>query len=500
MLKMAGSKRNVFLAKTIKANPLIIVSILLLINFIIRIFICSNTELFRFGDYAAYIEGVEKLVRGEPQYLLEGNFLFAISYIGFFAEKFLGSLDYFFVFNCFIASLTGFVFYYLIIIVTGMPLAGIIAVLIQTLYTEYMVFSSVFYTPVIMIFLLSLFLLLLFIYVNGRKNYVLISSVVGMLILYLLSFFFKPELQYLPWFLIVFSLLYIKRNRKFFFRISGLAVILIFSFVIFSRSDVISHSPANVISNSFVFFGHTNYGGDGGEGSFVYPENKARYQAALTEYCRTNNIITPSMKDYNAFHRKEIFKFISRHPVKWIGLQFTKFFRTFGVVPETTSFKVLYTGLFKGTLWLTSIVVVVPVALIILLFILFFNLSALKQLFGHPVTVHCTLHTAIPSSDNRGFLYIYLLLFVYYVIAIIFFGQYQERYRMPLMVVFIIPALSYFIASFNKEQFLKRYSLIIKSVVVVLFLTIWVFQAKKGISNKQRLNKAIESTELQIGK
>jgi hypothetical protein len=165
---MAEFEQKKVLVSISKINPFIVVSILLLFNFLLRIFIWSNTELFRFADYAAYLGSVENLAKGEHQYLLEGNFLFAISYIGFFAQNFFGSLDFFFVFNCMIATLTSLILYFLVVRVTGLALAGIITVVIQTLYTEYMVFSSVFYTPVIMIFLLSLFLLFMYLYFDSE--------------------------------------------------------------------------------------------------------------------------------------------------------------------------------------------------------------------------------------------------------------------------------------------------------------------------------------------
>jgi len=156
--------------------------------------------------------------------------------------------------------------------------------------------------------------------------------------------------------------------------------------------------------------------------------------------------------------------------------------------------------------------------LIILLFIMFFNCSALRQLFNSspqhqaprtqdpgPSThfvhrirqpaekvEHLTLSTKQQITNRSGFLYVYLLLFIYYIIATIFFGQYQERYRLPLMVVFIIPMLGYFIAAFEKKQFLNRLSLTIKGSIIVLFLIIWIFQAKKAISNTNRLQNAIE--------
>lgn len=454
----------------------IVVAGLLILNFIIRLVIYFNTTLFYFSDYSAYLRGIENIAKGGKQDLLIGNFLFTISYIGYFAKYILGNIHYFFILNCILATLTSFIIYYLTVKITGNRLAGIITIIIHTLYTEFMVFSSVFYTPVLMIFLLSLFLLFIYLYLNSVKISGRILYLFLTILVYLFTFFFKPELKYFPLFLILFSLFFIRSNRIFFFKVLSLSFLLLTSYYLLHTSGAISQPKGNTISNAFVFFGHTNYGGDGGEGSFVYPENKVRYEAALTEYCKTNNITPPTTIDYNAFQNQEIKKFITQHPVKWIELQFTKFFRTFGVVPETTSFKVLYSGLLNENLWLTSIVVVAPVALIILLFIAFFNFSAIKLLF-----------------NRQHFLYIYCLLFFYYLIATVFYGQYQERYRLPLMVAFIIPALGYFISTFNKKEFLNKTSMIIKGSVIVLFLTVWVFQAKKAISNKQRFENAMES-------
>ena len=498
ILKMSESGKLNILKKS---KTLIVVSILLLINFLLRIFIWNNTELFRFSDYAAYLGGVEKLTKGESQYLLDGNFLFAISYIGYFVERVFGSLDFFFVFNCLIATLTGLILYFLVVKVTGMTLAGIITIVIQTLYTEYMVFSSVFYTPVIMIFLLSLFLLLLYFYYNNPGRLLLIIISPGLITVFLLTFFFKPELKFLSWFLIVFSLFFVRINRLFFLRTIALAFLLLTTYFLLNTSELITRPSGHVYSNSFVFFGHTDYGGDGGEGSFVYPANKAKYEKALAEYCKANNITNPTVNDYNSFQRKEIKNFITHHPLKWVNLQFKKFFRTFGVVPETTSFKILYTGLFKGNLWLTSIIIVAPVALIIILCIALFNFSSIKKLFN-PSTFQpfnsSTLQCFNPSTPKQqssvnGFLIIYFTLFIYYLIATIFYGQYQERYRIPVMVIFIVPALGYFIATFNRQKFFNKRAIAIKGVIVLLFLVIWTFQAERAITNKERFKNAIES-------
>jgi hypothetical protein len=466
-------------------KPWTLITGLLLLNFGIRLVIYYNTQLFSFSDYSAYLGGVDNIAAGEKQYLLIGNFLFMISYLGYFAREILGNLDWFFIFNCLLGSLTGLIIYYLVVRITGLKSAGIITLLILTFYTEFMVFSSVFYTAVLMIFLISLIILLLWYYITSKKRVVIFFSAGGIVLLFLLTFFFKPELKYLPWLFLLTGACFLRRNRSFSLKSLLLSFILFTFSFLFQNSGLITHPEGNVISNSFVFFGHTDYGGDGGEGSFVYPANKARYENALTEYCKVNNIVSPTAIDYNSFQREEMKRFITNHPLKWIRLQFTKFFRTFGVVPETTSFKVLYTGLLKENLWLTSFVVVVPIVMIILMFILFFP----------QCPVPCALR-----PETKMFLYIYILLSLYYLIATIFYGQYQERYRMPLMVVFLIPTLAYFISTFDRTRIFIKSSLPVKVVLIFLFFTIWTLQAERAISNKERLENAIESVRGSLNK
>jgi len=496
-------------------------TIILIINFALRIFIYFNTELFNFADYSSYFSGIDIIKFQKNLPLASGNFLFTISYIGYFSKYILCNIDYFFLLNCLLGTLASFILAVLLKEVTGSVISSLVMVFLHTIYTEFMVFSSVFYTPVLMIFLLAVFIYLVFKFYNSESLIKLIISGILLMIFFVISFFFKPELAFFPLFLLLISLISFRATRQFRILTFSLAISLITGFFVLNATGLLNRPEGSLIANDFIFFGHTDYGGDGGEGAFIYPENKIRYEEAWKKYCDKNILDEPTLKDRNRFQLLEIKKFITQHPLKWIGLQFTKFFRTFGVVPESTSFKVLYTGLFKGNLWLTSIVVVAPVALIIILFIMFFNYSALRQLFNssthylapsthfvhrirqpaekveHPVYQPKLQRRLAPGTQHQvtnksGFLYIYLLLFIYYIIATIFFGQYQERYRLPVMVVFIIPMFGYFIAAFEKKQFLNRLSLTIKSSVIVLFLIIWIFQAKKAISNTDRLQNAIE--------
>jgi hypothetical protein len=466
----------------VKAKPWLVLSLLLILNFALRLLIYFKSNLFYFSDYKVYLNAIETIANGEKQYLLVGNLLFSISFLGYFFKYALGNLDLFFVFNCLLGTLSSLVIYSLVVKVTGLTLAGIITVIIHSVYTEFMVFSSVFYTPVIMIFLLSLFLLLMFFYMESKSKTIVIVSLISSLIVFSLTFFFKPELKYLPWFLLIPGVFLIKKSISVSKKILLLAFLLSpFSFLL-EHSGIITRPETNVISNAFVMFGHTDYGGNGGEGAFIYPENKKRYDEALREYAKVHNLTAINRSDYNAFHKQEIKNFIINHPVKWVRLQFTKFFRTFGVVPETTSFKILYTGLFKENLWLTSIIVVAPVSIIILLFVLFFDRKTLS----------------LQDCKTDYFLYVYFTIFIYYIISTIFYGQYQERYRMPLIVCFIIPVLGYFIASLRKDQFLKKSSIVFKGIIIGLLVILWSFQAKKAIVNEQRLENALKTLEVQI--
>lgn len=480
--------------------------LILFLNFIIRLIVFNNTTLFNFSDYGAYLNAVDRIGNGQQVKLRGGNFLFAISYIGYFAKYILGNLNYFFWFNCLLGTITTFIVSFLIIKITGKPAAGLITAILLTFYTEFMVFSSVFYTPVIMLFLLSLIILLLYYYFHTGSKIKEMFYLFTLLGVYLLTFLFKPELAYLPLFIILSCIFFIR--RKIVVRKNLILSIVLLSGILLVKLSGIYYKEYNnneVMANDFVFFGHTDYGGDGGEGSFVYQANEERYKKAWDEYVIKNNLNNPTRADRNEFQMNEIKKFITRQPLEWAGLQLTKFFRTFGVVPETSSFKILYTGLMKNKLWFTSIVVAAPVAIILLLFIVFFDFQSLKNLF-YVSTVNGTQSgnhsdesgyrpplTSFRDSGKSGFIYIYLILFIYYITATIFYGHYQERYRLPVMVVFIVPVLGFFIASFNKKHFFDMTSLIIKTVIIALFLTIWIFQAKKAISNEERLKNAIES-------
>ncbi len=494
-----GLKRTCgFMSGLIGERPLAVVAFLLVLNFLVRVFIFRTTNLFRFSDFAVYLEAVSDIEAGNKVYLLNGNFLFAISYIGSFLKSLTGTPDGFFYFNSLLGSLTGLTAGLILKKLTSSWKPGIIALVIMTFYTEYMVFSSVFYTPVLMIFLVSLLILALGYYLKGGPFPGKLFYGAAAVILFLATFFFKPELKYLPFFLLIPGMAPVVRRKKIDPGLPVLALAMLASYQVFDRSGIITAPQGNVISNSFVFFGHTDYGGDGGEGAFIYPENEVRYLEALDAYCRREGITEPDKKDINRFQSEEMVKFIKSHPLKWVGIQFTKFFRTFGAVPESVSFRVLYTGLLKGRLWLTAIVVAVPVLLILILFVFLFPFGELKETLllcrDRSPAPEQNLTKAEPAGSFKcRYAMVILIFFIYYLIATVFYGQYQERYRLPVMVLFIIPAVATFIANFDLRKLFITGHLRLKIFVVAGLIVIWSLQAVKAGGNRERIKNSMET-------
>ena len=96
---------KVFKANISRSNQGLFLASLLLINFVIRLLIYYNTELFRFGDYSAYLDATKRIAEGEQLGLTSGNFQLAISYLGYFVIKLFGSTASFFIFNCLMGTL-----------------------------------------------------------------------------------------------------------------------------------------------------------------------------------------------------------------------------------------------------------------------------------------------------------------------------------------------------------------------------------------------------------
>jgi len=449
---------NIFFDKSkIKSEHILI--LLLILNFAFRLIIYFNTTLFYFSDYKAYLDGIERIHETGSIPLIIGNFYYLNSYIGYFFKYILGSIDYYFIFNALLATLTSLIVYLIVVRLTNNKKIGLITILLHTFYTEFITWSSIFYTPIIMMFLLSVIIYLILFYLDSHKNILSIIIAFSIIIIINFTYYFKGEMHYFWVLFLFFGFVNLKR-KKIFLKFLLLGIILFGSTKILKSYHILPYKEGNVMANDFRFFGHTLYGGDGGDGSFVYKENEDRYNREFKAYCERNKIDDPSRTDRNNFQSEEIKKFVTQHPFQWVKLQFYKFFRFFGVVPEGSSFKILITGLFNSKIYLTAIFLVLPFSLMLLTIILFSDYKVIIRGLKNPK-------------------YQMLFLFVgYYIAGSVFYGQYQERYRMPVMVCFIIPFTAYSLIKRKWELFKKNKRIImIKSAIILVILIIWFSQA-----------------------
>lgn len=466
---------NITLKKLSNSN--LILFCILILNFSFRIVIYFNTKLFYFSDYKAHYDGIETIYNSGSIDLIIGNFAFLQSYIGYFFKYILGSIDYYFIFNCILGTLTSFLVYLIVKKLTKNSIVSCITVILHLLYTENLCWSSIFYTPILMIFILSLIVLLVVHYFDKNKITINLLIILSIVLLINFSFLIKGEMKYFYFLFILFGLLNFKK-KDIFFKFVILGVILFGTTKILYKNEIFPRSKTVIPINDFRFFGHTLYGGDGGDGAFIYEENEKKYYQELDNYCISNNIsdsLKYSREVRNAFQSVEIKKFITQHPFQWVKLQAYKFFRFFGVVPEGNSAKILITGLFKGNMYLTAIFLVLPFSLMVLSLILLSDYKVVIRGLKNPK-------------------YLIMFLFVgYYIAGSVFYGQYQERYRMPLMVCFLIPYLAYTISNFKWNKGIIKEKMI-NIIVVLIIVIIWGNQLYYAVVvHKDRyLNQSIE--------
>ena len=442
----------------INNRSIFVLSILLLINFALRVIIYFNTTLISFGDYKTYLKGIELIKDNGTIPLLNVNSLYLNSYIGYFFKYVLGNFDYYFLFNCLLGTLTSLVVYFICVKLTKNKGIGILAVFMHCIYLEFLVFSSIFYTPIIVIFMLSIIILLL-IYFLEYKGYKKLLAGAIIVILVNGSFYFKGELSRLWILLILFGLINLKK-KQILIGFVLLGVLLTFSTRALRHYHILPYKAGNISAYDFKFFGHTDYGGDGGEGAFIYKENRERYFTGFKKYCLKHQINNPTSIDHNNFKREEVKKFRTQHPFKWVYLQFYKFCRFFGVVPEGNSFKILITGTLKNMTVLTVMLLVLPFAVMMLLIVITFNFQRIKKAIYKPEAILLGAFV------------------LYYIAGSVFYGQYQERYRMPLMVCFLIPYLAWSLVSFDYKNLIKnKKEIVLKTLITLLILSVWASQA-----------------------
>lgn len=447
----------------IEKKPFLVLIYLLSIQLVFRLIIFFTTNTFAFTDWRVYLAGIEQIKNGENLPLFSRAFTFLLSYIGYFFKYILGNLDYFFIFNSILGVLVSFVSYFIVKELTSNEKKALLVVALQTIYVEFLAFSSIFYTVIIMLLLVNIAIYLMIKFISEDKISKNIITSLLLIIIIFATFFFKSELKYFGYLILIFSVFFLKDKQQLIkLIILGLVITLTIHFTNELRNSIRANSPKGRID--FIFFGHTFYGGKGGEGSFIFKEKEELFSSKMQKYFEENKITNPTTADTGKFQKHEMFNFIVSEPHMWLLLQARKFFFTFGIVPEGNSFTILYKGLFNRNFLITSATIVLPVVFFIMLFILSFKKESLKTIF----------------ADKR-LLFMFLFLF-YYLAATIFYGQYQERYRIPDITLFILPFIAIFSENLSFKNLIKdKKSLLIKVFIILIFISVWSYQAYEAL-------------------
>jgi hypothetical protein len=443
------------------------VLLLLVLAFTLRLLFYLNTTQFEtISEAGSVLTGYERLKQNETLYLFQGNYRYSLSYVAYFFDHVFGSLHWFFIFQCFIATITLYFVYILILEVTANKVSAFIGLLLAVLYIDFVLLPSVAYNQTMEVFFTSAAILIVFRFLKtiSWHRYILLA-LIFILILFT-SLLFRGTLLYFYLLLPVAAVyLYIfkKTDKDVAYRLALISVLCIIFFYFVSPINIFKH-PGNIRLNDFVFFGHTDYGGLGGEGAFIYEENKLRYERAFTKYIKIKNIENPSRIDINEFQREEIRSFILNQPHSWVLLQVKKVIYTYGSVPIRDNLYLLMTGNINIGIMFSAVLSQLTFMFPIMLFVLFFDYNKFKILL----------------LDRNGFMLFIVLL--YLIGATSIYGHYHERYRIVVMVCALIPFTAiFFDINYLKTLLRKNKIFIYKLTLLSVIIIIWIYQAYESL-------------------
>jgi hypothetical protein len=436
--------------------------ILLCAHVLVSLLVYLNTNTFReISESGAVFTAYNSLLNGEKVLPFQAYYFLSPAYVAFFIRYiFGGGISYFFVFQCLLSTATVYIVYRIILYISKSDKSAFIAALLTVIYTEHTLLASVFYNQLFDIFFVSLFLLLLFHFENEIKAKKISVYIVLLLLVIYVSMFFRKSLMFIYLIFIVLMIFNIK-DKKYLLKFSILTVT---SFIILFAFNPYKMFNSYYIDNTeTLFWGHTLYGGLGGEAAFLFPENVERYNKRLKEFSERNHLDTITRESLNNFEFEEIKTFVKSEPHKWALLQLRKIVYTFGAVPERDGLLMLYKGKIHMH-WIVAVLLLqLPYSLILILFLLCIDLNFME----------------IIHNRYKRIFYSFGL---YLLAGICFFGPYQERYRPVIFVCFFIPIIA---MNFKGIKSLferkNRRELIVKIIFVLIVLSIWIYQAYEAL-------------------
>lgn len=473
--QLNSSREKVF--RSLWENRLTI-PLLLLFQFGLHLLLYFNTETFSgISESGALFGKLDTILSGEsPKPLYGFYWYFTPAYIAAFFIRIFGNIDAYFVFQCLLATLTSLLIYFMVVKISGSKKSGVISIILTTIYTEYLLLSSVFYNQVYENFFVVLLMLVILNFTeNGNIKKLVIYGVLAITIV-LGSLMFRNTLLVIFFYFLLAGIFFLLKKRH--GPGIGLMVLSLVLYVlvfIMKPLDVFregEYHPQRVLE----FWGHTPYGGNGGEVGFIYKENEELFNKRLDAYLHENNIreATPSVVE--EFKSYEVKRFITKEPHRWIFLQVKKVLYTFGVMPQRDGLTMLVTGR-APVGWVTAAILLqVPFLLIMTLFLLTVNIR-LKSINSLP-----------------GYKFLLYLLGLYLITAISIYATWAERYRIVAVVAFIIPVIAINIDNI-RELFDRnnRKELIFRLSMIAFMVLVWGYQAYEAlVIHRERYFEALE--------
>lgn len=452
---MTETKSN-FLEK----NYLIV--ILLAVHFLVNIAIYFNTNTFHeISESGNSYDAFYALINGKRFLPMHSYFFLTPAYIAFFIYNLFGNgLFYYFIFQIILSTVTVFVIYKIILHITKTRKQAVIGIILMIFYLEYDLLSSIFYNQLYEVFFVSAFLLLIFLINDeNRITRITLYSLLILLIIFF-SMFFRKTLE-LAYVIFIFSLLFYTKDK---INLTKFAVLAVLSFLI-----LFFYNPYKMYNSKYhdesetLFWGHTFYGGLGGEWGFIFPENEKRYNERLKQYLTANKIDTATPDVIKQFKMSEVKNLITHQPHKWLFLQIKKVFYTFGSVPQKDGLLMLYKGKIKMPWYISAFIIQFSYAVILIMFLITVDLNYKKIL----------------HDKYKRIIY---FLGLYMIGGICIFSAYQERYRPVIFVCFFIPVIAINFYKF-KDILLKenRKELTVKLIMILILFAVWIYQAYEAM-------------------
>lgn len=441
------------------------VAILLGIHFAICVLVYFNTTTFRgIAESGTLLDMFDRIIAGErPLPLLGLYWYFTPCYIAYFFFKVFGTIHAFFLFQCLLGTITTYIVYRIVLLISNSRKNGIVSILLMTIYVEHILLSSVFYNQIYEVFFGALFLLLSLQLLRERKIERIILLSLALIFSLYASLLFRSTFLFAFVYLFLISIIFFnKKDKSVFYKNFPLAIILFLTAFVFKPIDNLREGEVNL--QAAAFWGHTFYGGHGGEVGFIYKKDEDLFNKKLKEYALLKNIDSITPASIEKFKTYEVKRFITEEPHKWMFLQFKKFFYTFGAVPPRDDLVMLSTGKVKLLWWVASAIIQMPFVLLIFLFIL---------------TTDLNYWGLIRNKSEKLLIY---LIGAYLIFGICFYATYSERYRPVVFVVAIIPIIAINIRNY-KTLFIKenRNNLYIRLFLIFLFISIWIYQAYEAM-------------------